>query len=132
MASRMDEFRAFLTKYPGIVEDVKNGNHSWQQMYENWVVLGENDASWQKYQTAPVLKETEQKAKSNTIEELLSSTSLKNVVNYVKKIDPDSISKTQTRFKKYCRLPKALGEDLPEYIITITTVGGINVTNGFR
>lgn len=23
MASRMDEFRAFLTKYPGIVEDVK-------------------------------------------------------------------------------------------------------------
>lgn len=63
MASRMDEFRAFLTKYPGIVEDVKNGNHSWQQMYENWVVLGENDASWQKYQTAPVLKETEQKAK---------------------------------------------------------------------
>ena len=25
MASRMDEFRAFLTKYPGIVEDVKNG-----------------------------------------------------------------------------------------------------------
>lgn len=41
MASRMDEFRAFLTKYPGIVEDVKNGNHSWQQMYENWVVLGE-------------------------------------------------------------------------------------------
>ena len=127
MASRMDEFRAFLTKYPGIVEDVKNGNHSWQQMYENWVVLGENDASWQKYQTAPVLKETEQKAKSNTIEELLSSTSLKNVVNYVKKIDPDSISKT-----KYCRLPKALGEDLPEYIITITTAGGINVTNGFR
>lgn len=78
MASRMDEFRVFLTKYPGIVEDVKNGNHSWQQMYENWVVLGENDASWQKYQTAPVLKETEQKAKSNTIEELLSSTSLKN------------------------------------------------------
>ena len=47
MASRMDEFRAFLTKYPGIVEDVKNGNLSWQQMYENWVVLGDNDASWQ-------------------------------------------------------------------------------------
>ena len=109
MASRMDEFRAFLTKYPGIVEDVKNGNHSWQQMYENWVVLGENDASWQKYQTAPVLKETEQKAKSNTIEALLSSTSLKNVVNYVKKIDPDSISKTLNTVQKVLQITQSFG-----------------------
>ena len=100
MASRMDEFRAFLTKYPGIVEDVKNGNHSWQQMYENWVVLGENDASWQ---------ETEQKAKSNTIEELLSSTSLKNVVNYVKKIDPDSISKTLNTVQKVLQITQSFG-----------------------
>lgn len=109
MASRMDEFRVFLKKYPGIVEDVKSGNHSWQQMYENWVILGENDTLWQKYQTVPIVKETEQKTKSNSIEELLSTTSLKNVFNYVKKIDPDSISKTLNTVQKVLQITQSFG-----------------------
>ena len=39
MASRMDEFRDFVARYPGIKDDVLNGTYTWQKVYENWVIL---------------------------------------------------------------------------------------------
>lgn len=43
MASRMDEFRDFVARYPGVKDDVLNGTYTWQKVYENWVILGEGD-----------------------------------------------------------------------------------------
>lgn len=113
MASRMDEFRAFLSNHPGIQQDVESGNHTWQQMYEDWVILGEANPKWQVYRQAQSNSNTTQTAtsttKPGTIEELLSSTSLKNVINYVKKIDPDSISKTLNTVQKVLQITQSFG-----------------------
>ena len=49
MESRMDEFKVFVSKYPLIKEDVRNGNKTWQQLYEDFVILGEDDESFKKY-----------------------------------------------------------------------------------
>lgn len=113
MASRMDEFRTFLSSHPGIQQDVESGNHTWQQMYEDWVILGEENPKWQAYRQAQENSNTTQKTastgKPGTIEELLSSTSLKNVINYVKKIDPDSISKTLNTVQKVLQITQSFG-----------------------
>lgn len=106
MASRMDDFRKFITKYPGIKEDVINGNHTWQQMYEDWVILGENDSIWNKYQKRTPSDVSDSKNKQ-TLEDLLSTTSLKNIMNYIKKIDPDSISKTLNTIQKVLQITQS-------------------------
>ena len=106
MASRMDEFRDFVARYPGVKDDVLNGTYTWQKVYENWVILGEGDPMWQKYQT--VANKTT-KTNANTIEDLLSQTSIKNVINYVKKIDPDSISKTLNTIQKVLQITQSFG-----------------------
>lgn len=103
MASRMDEFRDFVSRYPGIKEAVTSGSYSWQQIYENWVILGENDSMWQKYKG-----KKEEKSK-NSIEDMLSQTSIKNVINYVKNIDPDSISKTLNTIQKVLQITQSFG-----------------------
>lgn len=112
MASRIDEFRSFVLRYPKIKDEVASGNTTWQRMYEDWVILGEDDPKWNNYvgggstEKANHPNETG-KPKANTIEELLSSTSLKNVMNYVKKIDPDSISKTLNTVQKVLQITQS-------------------------
>lgn len=102
MASRMDEFREFVSRYPGIKNDVADKKYTWQQVYENWVILGENDPMWQKYKVT-----TSKAEKKNTIEDLLGQTSIKNVINYVKNIDPDSISKTLNTVQKVLQITQS-------------------------
>lgn len=105
MGSRIDEFRIFINKYPGIKEDVTSGITTWQKLYENWVILGENDKIWDKYKNNKV----SQSSSTNTIEDLLSQTSIKNIINYVKKIDPDSISKTLNTIQKVLQITQSFG-----------------------
>ena len=39
--SRMEEFRAFVNKYPLIKNEVRDGNKTWHNIYEEWVLFGE-------------------------------------------------------------------------------------------
>ncbi len=103
--SRMDEFREFVSKYPGIKEDVLNGTYTWQNIYENWVILGENDSLWNKYKVANQTT----KSTNNTLDDLLQQTNIKSVINYVKNIDPDSINKTLNTVQKVLQITQSFG-----------------------
>ena len=98
MTSRMEEFRQFVSKYPKIRDDVVSGKKTWQNIYEDWVILGENNSIWDKYK----------ESKKETID-LLSSENLRNIMNYVKKINPDSISKTLNTVQKILQITEGIG-----------------------
>lgn len=98
MSTRMDEFRDFVSRYPLVREDVVSGKKTWQNIYEDWVILGENNSIWDKYKDS----------KKETID-LLSSENLRNIMNYVKKINPDSISKTLNTVQKILQITEGIG-----------------------
>lgn len=98
MSTRMDEFREFVSRYPLVREDVVSGKKTWQNIYEDWVILGENNSIWDKYK----------ESKKETID-LLSSENLRNIMNYVKKINPDSISKTLNTVQKILQITEGIG-----------------------
>ena len=98
MSTRMDEFRDFVSRYPLVREDVASGKKTWQNIYEDWVILGENNSIWDKYK----------ESKKETID-LLSSENLRNIMNYVKKINPDSISKTLNTVQKILQITEGIG-----------------------
>jgi hypothetical protein len=98
MASRMDEFRLFVSKYPKIRDDVTSGKKTWQNIYEDWVILGEQSDVWNIY-----------KDQKKEVTDLLSSDNLKNIMNYVKKINPDSISKTLNTIQKVLQISQSFG-----------------------
>jgi hypothetical protein len=37
--------------HPKIIQDVRNGNHTLQELYEEWYLLGEEDPYWEKFQS---------------------------------------------------------------------------------
>ena len=105
LQSRMDEFRNFIAKYPLIKEDVLNGKKTWQQIYENWVLLGEQDEIWNTYRTNTEVKNNS----SNTFNNMFKSDNMKQVWNYVKKINPDNVSKTLGTVQKVLQITQSFG-----------------------
>ncbi len=100
MASRMNEFRDFVGRFPKVREEVISGKRTWQSIYEDWVILGENNSIWDQY------KKIEEKKESI---DLLSSENIKNIMGYIKKINPDSISKTLNTVGKVLQITQGLG-----------------------
>lgn len=108
MASRMDEFRKFVSTHPLVRDEVKNGSKSWQSIYEDWVILGEEDSMWEKYKVKSDNKQ-ESKKEEKKIEDLLTSENLKNIWGYLKKINPDTISKTLNTVQKVLQITQSFG-----------------------
>lgn len=105
MESRIDEFREFVKKYPLIKEDVKNNKRTWQSFYEDWVLLGEDDGIWDIYKSS----KTSSDLGNKKIDDLLTTSNIKNIVEYVKKINPDSISKTLNTIQKVLQITQSFG-----------------------
>lgn len=103
MASRMNEFREFVSKHPLVRNEVLNGKKTWQAIYEDWVILGEEDGSWKQYE------KKESTTDNKKIEDLLSSDNIKNIWGYVKKINPDSITKTLNTVQKVLQITQSFG-----------------------
>ena len=45
----IDDFKAFVRTIPSVKDDVVSGRYTWQQLYEFYVVYGENDKMWDPY-----------------------------------------------------------------------------------
>lgn len=100
MASRMEEFRTFVNKHPKLREEVQTQKRSWQNIYEDWVILGESHDQWNQFQ---------EKKQAFNPQDLLSGDNLKTVMGYLKKINPDSITKTLGTVQKVLQITQSVG-----------------------
>ena len=82
MSSRIDEFRNFVQKHPKLKFEVRDGNRTWQDIYEEWDLLGDNE-SFDKYKNT-----------TGGIESVGGQETLRSVMNYVKGLNPDKITNT--------------------------------------
>ena len=99
MSARLDEFKIFIKKHPLLKQKVLSGERTWQQLFEDYSILGEE--SFEEDKKEEVI---EKKSSTPGTEDLI-----KTVVGYVKKIDPDQITKTVTSIQKVLELIGGLG-----------------------
>ncbi|WP_216830901.1 YlbD family protein [Alkalihalobacterium elongatum] len=45
----VQQFKAFVKEHPLLIREVRSGNRTWQDYYEEWTLLGEDHPNWQKY-----------------------------------------------------------------------------------
>ena len=70
-------FKNFAKNHPELISSIKNGDTSWQKLYEIYDIYGEDDRAWNTYFN----KDT------NT------SSTFSNITDIVKNIDMDSVQK---------------------------------------
>ncbi|ERJ13487.1 spore coat protein YlbD [Haloplasma contractile] len=98
MSKALDEFKEFVRTYPKLKHDVRDGKRSWQSIYEEWVLLGD-DGSWDEFKedAEPQPVDAKESKASSSID---SSELLKSALSYVKKLNPDDITKTLSSVQK--------------------------------
>jgi hypothetical protein len=97
----MDNFRAFVNTHPLLREDVRSGKSTWQNIYEEWVLYGDNNQQWNQYKEQPV---KEEKASNG-----FNVDSLKNIFGYVQKLNPDSVNRTLNTVQKVIQIAQTVG-----------------------
>nr|WP_295975323.1 YlbD family protein [uncultured Bacillus sp.] len=78
----IEEFKKFVTKNPKIIDEVRIGKATLQELYEDWYLLGEEDPRWERYRS-------EIKSEKNTID--TQGNWLNHLLGTVKKMDPNQI-----------------------------------------
>ncbi|WP_059170023.1 YlbD family protein [Bacillus sp. FJAT-27445] len=77
----VNKFKEFVTNNPHIAKEVRDGNATWQQLYEEWYLLGEDDPRWKNS------LESQETAADKTKEEGGKAELVKNFMNMAKKMD---------------------------------------------
>ncbi|WP_245844012.1 YlbD family protein [Oceanobacillus rekensis] len=42
-------FKEFINKHPLLLREIRKSGRSWQESYEQWILLGEDDPHWDQY-----------------------------------------------------------------------------------
>ncbi|XMB66653.1 spore coat protein YlbD [Mycoplasmatota bacterium zrk1] len=95
MGKSIEEFREFVKKYPKLKFKVRDGDRTWQNIYEEWSLLGEE--SFENY------KEEEGLLASSEGQE-----TLRTVVKYAQKLNVDNITKTLGSVQKIMQIFQGL------------------------
>ncbi len=102
---KKEEFKIFAKEHPELVNNIRNGNTSWQKLYEIYDIYGEDERAW-----------------SNYFKEASPSKTSLGIGEIVKNIDMDSVQKHINTAQK------ALGlvQELTTGKVSATPKGPIN------
>ena len=102
MSQSLDDFKEFIKRHPLLKQEVLSKKKTWQELYEEFVILGEE--AFDENDSKNTNEKKEVKTKDNSTEDLI-----KNILGYVKKIDPDQVTKTVTSIQKVLELFSSFG-----------------------
>ncbi|MBQ9124972.1 MAG: hypothetical protein IJY14_04685 [Acholeplasmatales bacterium] len=119
MSAKLDEFKEFVKRHPLLKQEVQAKRKTWQELYEDYVLLGEESFVEFKEEKKEEEKQEEKTTKKNGATEDL----VKSVLGYVKKIDPDQVTKTVTSIQKVLELIGSFGAGASTQAIAKKSIG---------
>lgn len=79
----VEKFKEFVKSNPQLVQEVRKGNTTWQEMFEDWYLLGEDDPKWNSKDNNGKSEKSEEKEKKTDW--------LGTIMGAVKNINPDEV-----------------------------------------
>lgn len=83
----VDNFKQFVQKNPKIVQEVRQGRKNWQELYEDWVIFGEDHETWREINEQPSVA----KSNTETVKTENKTDFMNQVLGYFKKLDMDQV-----------------------------------------
>jgi hypothetical protein len=84
----IDEFKAFVKKYPKLSKVRRENNLSWQDLFEEWVLYGEDQSFWKEYGIEIKAAKSERKLFDFGGG---SGADILKVVNFLNQLDPEDL-----------------------------------------
>lgn len=101
-------FKNFINKHPALLKEIRKSGRPWQEYYEKWVLLGEDDPYWKMY------KNNEEKAKNGQQENTESKNKewMQQLMKYVENVD---INKVQENVHQLSNAISSIQELLSQF-----------------
>ncbi|WP_141431307.1 YlbD family protein [Bacillus sp. 03113] len=80
----VEKFKVFVRENPKIIQEVRRGRKNWQELYEDWFLLGEEDPKWDEYRSA-------KNGETASVSSSKKTDWMSYVTNTVKNIDPNQM-----------------------------------------
>ncbi|MGL4523119.1 MAG: spore coat protein YlbD [Bacilli bacterium] len=98
----VEKFKQFVLKHPKLIAVVQNEQKTWQTLFEEWYLLGENDPYWTKYkdEEATTVTQTKNETKSKPKSEGSDGIGWSSVMGLLKGIRVDNIGGYLTNFNQ--------------------------------
>ncbi len=83
------QFKEFVKNNPKIIKEVRNGKATWQELYEDWYLLGEEDSRWE-----TIGIENNSEGKTNNVAKTNNESKsdwMSNIMGMVKNMDPNQM-----------------------------------------
>lgn len=78
----VQKFKEFVKSHPELVQEVRKGNTTWQELYEDWYLLGEDDPKWSNSGNEKDEKSEEKENKTDWLGTIMGA---------VKNMDPEQV-----------------------------------------
>ena len=112
MSQKIEEFKEFVKSNPNIKQIMQKHKLNWQALFEEWSLLG-GEKTLENYNEEGDVKVNKTSSSKTSIpvtkEMAQLGDMIKTCVNYVKKINPDSITKTVNNVQKLMALVAGIG-----------------------
>lgn len=99
-------FKEFINKHPRLIRDIRKNGKSWQEAYEQWILLGEEDIHWEQYRESVDIDEKKDEGEEKKKIDL-NMDLVKQILKYTESMDMDKLqdqvhqlSKTVTTVQK--------------------------------
>ena len=110
MSQKTEEFKEFVKSHPELKRVIYEEKKTWQSLFEEWSLLG-SSSTWDKYKDGNTEKEDSVQKPNIFVSKETQQIGdmLKTYMNYVKKINPDNVTKTITNIQKIMALVAGVG-----------------------
>ncbi|MCM3665762.1 YlbD family protein [Mesobacillus subterraneus] len=79
----VQKFKEFVKAHPALIQEVRSGSTTWQELYEDWYLLGEDDPRWgTKSNSEKAEKDDEQEKKTDWLGTIMGA---------VQNMDPEQL-----------------------------------------
>ncbi len=82
----LHDFREFLQKHPRLIKEVREGNRTWNQLYQDWVILGEEHDDWKPFRVSEEEKSNDNPDQSDSLSNLMKTIGQINIQDLQKQI----------------------------------------------
>jgi len=108
---KIEEFKEFVRKLPGLKDEVASGKTTWQNLYEAWYLYGAEDAQWKQYE-APAEQKSSSATSTESVEaeivepkgDLSGTEMISQAFEYLQKVDIDKVQKTMGTFQQFIQI----------------------------
>lgn len=114
-------FKTFINNHPKLITEIRKNGRSWQEYYEKWLLLGEDDSFWDTYKESDVDSESKSESGGKKAElfsqivKLTNQIDFDRVQNQVSQLN-ETLSTVQELINQYKKSKNPTPKERPNHL----------------